>query len=66
MCPQGHALFTRQAGSTLPCPPIDFQNGFNEYFAEAYMLPKGQTIKDKFGSEFGAFRSSSDAWMQKP
>jgi hypothetical protein len=52
---QGHALFTRQAGSTLPCPKIDLIGGFNEYFAEAYQLPKGVTIKDKFGKDFDPF-----------
>ena len=25
---QGHALFTRQAGSTQPCPTIDFTGGY--------------------------------------
>lgn len=53
---QGHALFTRQAGSTIPCPKIDLIGGFNEYFAEAYQLPEGVTIKDKFGKDFGAQR----------
>lgn len=24
-CTQGHALFTRQAGSLQPCPPIDIE-----------------------------------------
>lgn len=52
---QGHALFTRQAGSTIPCPKIDLIGGFNEYFAEAYQLPKGVTIKDKFGKDFDPF-----------
>ena len=50
---QGHALFTRQAGSTIPCPVIDFVGGFNGYFASAYNLPAGTTIKDKFGKDFG-------------
>ena len=35
---QGHALLTRQAGSTAPCPYIDFDKGFNEWYAEAYNL----------------------------
>ena len=50
---QGHALFTRQAGSTIPCPVIDLVGGFNGYFASAYNLPAGTTIKDKFGKDFG-------------
>jgi hypothetical protein len=52
---QGHALFTRQAGSTIPCPVIDFVGGFNGYFASAYNLPAGTTIKDKFGKDFDPF-----------
>ncbi len=35
---QGHALLTRQAGSTAPCPHIDFIQGFNQWYAEAYNL----------------------------
>ena len=53
---QGHALFTRQAGSTIPCPVIDLVGGFNGYFASAYNLPAGTTIKDKFGKDFGGCR----------
>jgi hypothetical protein len=52
---QGHALFTRQAGSTIPCPVIDLVGGFNGYFASAYNLPAGTTIKDKFGKDFDPF-----------
>ena len=55
---QGHALFTRQAGSTIPCPVIDLVGGFNGYFASAYNLPAGTTIKDKFGKDFGG------CWLQ--
>lgn len=33
---------------------IDFDAGFNAVFAAAYKLPDGTSVKDKFGSEFGA------------
>ena len=40
--PQGHALLTRQAGSTIPCPLVDFDGGFNDvsipWFIRAYSL----------------------------
>jgi hypothetical protein len=49
---QGHALFTRQAGSDLPCPPIDFTGGFNQYFGAAYNLTGNDTIASKFGAPF--------------
>ena len=51
---QGHALFTRAAGSQIPCPQIDFENGWNEYMAAVYQLPSNETIKSKFGAAFGA------------
>ena len=51
---QGHALFTRAAGSQLPCPQIDFEGGWNKYFAAVYQLPSNETIKSKFGEDFGA------------
>ena len=51
---QGHALFTRAAGSNIPCPQIDFDNGWNEYFAAVYKLPANETVKSKFGAAFGA------------
>ena len=51
---QGHALLTRHLGSSLPCPYVDYDAGWNEWFAAAYNLPKGQTVKDKFGAPFGA------------
>lgn len=50
---QGHALFTRQAGSTIPCPLVDFDGGFNAFMAAAFSLPKGTTVKDHFGAAFG-------------
>ena len=50
---QGHALFTRQAGSSLPCPQVDFTGGFNQWFAAAYNLTEGQTIESVFGAPFG-------------
>ncbi|BDA43081.1 Desiccation-related protein PCC13-62 [Coccomyxa sp. Obi] len=52
---QGHALFTRQAGGDLPCPPIDFTGGFNKYFGAAYNLTGNDTIESKFGAPFDPF-----------
>ena len=49
---QGHALFTRQAGSTLPCPLVDFTGGFNDFFAAAYGLPAGTTVEQAYGTAF--------------
>jgi len=54
MAAQGHALFTRAAGSNIPCPQLDFDNGWNEYFAAVYKLPANETVKSKFGAAFGA------------
>ena len=51
---QGHALLTRHLGSSLPCPYTDYDAGWEQWFAAAYNLPKGQTIKQKFGASFGA------------
>ena len=56
---QGHAMFTRHAGSNLPCPPIDFLEGFNGFMAWAYDIPVKTTaraaVKDKYGVEFGKY-----------
>ena len=52
--PQGHALFTRAAGSQIPCPQLDFEGGWNKYMAAVYQLPSNETIKSKFGADFGA------------
>ena len=52
---QGHALFTRQAGSLDPCPLVDFDTGFNEFLAAAYQLPPGVTVADRFGAPFDPF-----------
>lgn len=52
---QGHALFTRQAGGQNPCPVIDFDGGFNEFYAAAFELPEGTTIEDRFGAPFDPF-----------
>lgn len=49
---QGHALFTRHAGSDVPCPAIDYLAGFNELFAAVYELPAGVTVADEFGAAF--------------
>eukprot|EP00891_Asterochloris_glomerata_P009604 jgi/Astpho2/9604/Aster-03876 len=53
---QGHALFTRHAGSSLPCPAIDFDEGFNKFFAYAYgvRIGWGQTAVDAIKAKFGA------------
>ena len=50
---QGHALFTRQAGSTIPCPLVDFDGGFNDFMAAAYGLAAGVSVADQYGSAFG-------------
>ena len=60
---QGHAHFTRAAGSQIPCPLIDFDNGWNEFMAAAYQLPSGETIKKKFGEDFGAGRVLTCFWV---
>lgn len=52
---QGHALFTRQAGSTIPCPLVDFDGGFNAFFAAAYGLADGETVESHFGTAFDPF-----------
>ena len=49
---QGHALFTRQAGSTIPCPLVDFDGGFNQFMGAAYGLGD-ESVEDHFGSAFG-------------
>ena len=49
-------LFTRQAGSSLPCPAIDFTGGFNKVYAAAFGLaPTATAIADTFGSPFDPF-----------
>ena len=50
---QGHALYTRQAGSTIPCPYVDYDKGFNAVFARAYGLKDGETISKLFGKDWG-------------
>ncbi|EIE26936.1 hypothetical protein COCSUDRAFT_59434 [Coccomyxa subellipsoidea C-169] len=57
---QGHALFTRQAGSDLPCPAIDFTGGFNKYFGAAYNLTGNETIESKFGAPFDPFANDEN------
>ncbi|KAK9915431.1 hypothetical protein WJX75_009080 [Coccomyxa subellipsoidea] len=52
---QGHALFTRQAGSDLPCPPLDFTGGFNKFFGAAFNLTGSDTIESKYGVPFDPF-----------
>ena len=50
-------LFTRHAGSSLPCPPINF-TAFNEYYAAVYGLdpaPAANSIQKKFGAHFDPF-----------
>lgn len=50
---QGHALLTRQAGGTNPCPLTAPVDGFNQLLAVAYGL--NGTVKDAFGSAFDPF-----------
>ncbi len=50
---QGHALFTRQAGSTIPCPYVDYDAGFNGILGAAYGLGPGETIEKLFGKKWG-------------
>ncbi|KAL3145143.1 hypothetical protein ABBQ38_001746 [Trebouxia sp. C0009 RCD-2024] len=52
---QGHALYTRQAGSTIPCPYVDYDKGFNAVFARAYGLKDGETIAKLFGSDWDPY-----------
>ncbi|KAL3146076.1 hypothetical protein ABBQ38_015425 [Trebouxia sp. C0009 RCD-2024] len=52
---QGHALFTRQAGSTIPCPLVDFDGGFNAFMGAAFGLSNGTTVEDQFGAPFDPF-----------
>lgn len=56
---QGHALYTRQAGSTVPCPYVDYDKGFNAVFARAYGLEDGETIAKLFGKDWGEHTSYS-------
>ena len=56
---QGHALFTRQAGSDLPCPPLDFTGGFNKFFGAAFNLTGSDTIESKYGVPFGELSEDS-------
>ncbi|BDA43080.1 Desiccation-related protein PCC13-62 [Coccomyxa sp. Obi] len=52
---QGHALFVRQAGSALPCPPTDFTGGFNQFLGAAFGLTGGKTVASVFGKPFDPF-----------
>ena len=52
---QGHALFARHAGSTLPCPYVDYEAGFNGILAGAYRLEKGETIEKLFGKKWDPY-----------
>ena len=49
MCVQGHALFTRQAGGTNPCPQVDFTGGFNKFMAAVYGV---DSVQGHFGAPF--------------
>lgn len=59
---QGHALYTRQAGSTIPCPYVDYDKGFNAVFARAYGLEDGETIAKLFGSDWGELAVMHCPW----
>ncbi|KAK9838781.1 hypothetical protein WJX74_003291 [Apatococcus lobatus] len=52
---QGHALYTRQAGSTIPCPYVDYDKGFNAVFARAYGLKDGESISKLFGKDWDPY-----------
>ena len=53
---QAHALFTRQAGATYPCPELDFTGGFNKFYAAAFELePAEDAIERRFGRAFDPF-----------
>ena len=52
---QGHALFARHAGSTLPCPYVDYEAGFNGILAGAYGLAPGETIEKLFGKKWDPY-----------
>lgn len=52
---QGHALYTRQAGATVPCPYVDYDKGFNAVFARAYGLKDGETISKLFGKDWDPY-----------
>ena len=50
-------LFTRHAGSALPCPLINF-TAFNEFYAGVYGLdpaPAANSIEKTFGAVFDPF-----------
>jgi hypothetical protein len=53
---QGHALAARHLGSILPCPPIDFINGFNTYMLLAFNLTAqpGESANDTVARVYGA------------
>lgn len=57
---QGHALFTRHAGGKNPCPYIDFDKGFNDFFAAVYNIYGMQTIEEKFGEPFDPFKNDQN------
>ncbi|KAK9837750.1 hypothetical protein WJX74_004245 [Apatococcus lobatus] len=54
---QGHALFTRHAGSNLPCPLVNVTGGFNQFLAAAYGLSSNTTeaVVARFGAAFDPF-----------
>ena len=55
---QGHTLFTRQAGSSIPCPLVDFTGGFNKFYAAAFGLePTANAIAAKYGRAFNPFEN---------
>ena len=45
-------MFTRHAGSSQPCPLVDFTGGWNKWLAAAYGLGD-KTIKEEYGAPFG-------------
>ncbi|KAK9849793.1 hypothetical protein WJX84_005203, partial [Apatococcus fuscideae] len=53
----GHALFTRHAGSTVPCPVVNYTAGFNDVLAVAYGLTPPQDISVLFGAPWDPYHS---------
>ena len=48
-------LFTRHAGSSIPCPQVDFAEGFNAFMAFAYgvTVPAGSTAVAAITKAYG-------------
>jgi hypothetical protein len=66
VCAQAHALLIRHMGGNLPCPAIDFDEGFNALMSVAYGLTDSyqpnsvELIKLKFGAPFDPFKNDQN------